>query len=82
MVQGVGAMLLKLRCAGKAARISGAGALAQAERSRNAPMTTKLKTVAQGRLSARRSVPQKLAPRASTPVAAEAFHLVNTLPAR
>ena len=45
-------------------------------------MTAKLKTVAQGRLSARRSVPQKLAPRASTPVAAEAFLLVNTLPAR
>ncbi|MCA3421439.1 MAG: hypothetical protein INF81_00665 [Roseomonas sp.] len=45
-------------------------------------MTAKLKTVAQGHLSARRSVPQKLAPRASPPAAAEAFLLVNTLPAR
>ena len=45
-------------------------------------MTTNLKTVAQECRSARRLVPLQLAPRASTPAAAEAFLLVNTLPAR
>ena len=45
-------------------------------------MTTNLKTVAQGRLSVRRSGPLQLAPRASTPAAAQVFLLVNTLPAR
>ncbi|MFM7612205.1 MAG: hypothetical protein ACKO9A_25435 [Alphaproteobacteria bacterium] len=45
-------------------------------------MTTNLNILAQGRLSARRSVPQKLAPRASTPASAQAFLLVNMLPAR
>jgi hypothetical protein len=45
-------------------------------------MTTNLKTVVQGRLSSRRSGPLQLAARASTPASAQAFLLVNMLPAR
>jgi hypothetical protein len=42
MVQGVGAKLTKVRCAGKEARRSGVGGLAQAERTKKTAMAEKL----------------------------------------
>jgi len=42
IVQGVGAKLTKVRCAGNAARGAGAGASAQAERTKKTAMAAKL----------------------------------------
>jgi hypothetical protein len=79
IVQGVGAKLTKVRCAGKEARGSGVGGLAQAERTKKTAMAAKLNIAARSRSGAAGRGPIHWVLRASPPTTIKAIQVVNAL---